>query len=184
MTPILIGYFPKRTKRKPEWLEAAGVVEICSVSCCISEEPEEWIDKWLHNDMWVYDSPELAWSVVPEAARPEYDLFAYKLFPVVFENQERKPFALPEIHPQPLSDSFRKLGYDAVSRFAGAAFECSPLSCNSMADEVPVNRYCLFDEPEIALQKAADFEASGCEPGPYFVVEVWRRAVTKRQAVV
>ena len=63
VNPILIGYFPKRTVKPPAWLEAAGVTEVCSVSTCVSDGPEGWIDQWRHNDMWVYDTPESAWSV-------------------------------------------------------------------------------------------------------------------------
>jgi len=178
MTPTLIGYFPKRTVRRPEWLKAAGVEEVCSVSTCISEAPKGWIDEWRHNEMFLYDNPDLAWSVVPEPAQSEFDLYAYKLFSVMFEDGQRKPFDIPALHAVPLCDSFVCLGFDAVSRSAGAAFECSPLSCNYMAEEVAVNRHCLMDDQAIAFQKAAEFEARGCEPGPYFVVEVWRERPT------
>ncbi len=180
MTPILIGYFPKHTERKPDWLSAAGVEEICSVSCCISQDPDDWVTKWLHNEMWVYDTPEMAWSVVPDSLRPTFDLYAYKLFAVLFEKGEQKPFPLPELNVQPLSDSYTQLGYDVVSRSCGTAFECSPLSCNLMAKETTVNRYCLLDDWQIAFRKATEFEESGCEPGPYVVVEVWREAVPNR----
>jgi hypothetical protein len=174
MTPILIGYFPKRTLRRPDWLKAAGVEEICSVSSCISEDPDGWIDEWRHNDLYVYDSPDLAWSIVRDEVRSEFDLYAYKLFPVIFESGQQQPFDISALNPLPLADSFVRLGYDAVNRTAGATFECSPLSCNSMAEQIAVNRHCLIDDPAIAFQHAAEFEAAGCEPGPYFVVEVWR----------
>jgi hypothetical protein len=181
MTPILIGYFPKHTERKPDWLNAAGVEEICSASCCISQGPDDWVTKWLHNEMWVYDTSETAWSVVPDSLRPTFDLYAYKLFPVLIEGGQQKPLALPKINAQPLSTSFMRLGYDAVSRSSGTAFECSPLSCNLMAKEIQINRYCLLDEPETAFRKALEFEQSGCEPGPYLVVEVWRSSSEWRQ---
>jgi hypothetical protein len=174
MTPILIGYFPKRTLRHPDWPEVAGVEEICSVSSCISEDPDEWIEKWRHNHFYVYDSPDLAWDIVREGERSEFDLYAYKLFPVMFESGQQKPFDISALNALPLPDSFVRLGFDVVSRNGGAAFECSPLSCNSMAEQIAVNRHCLIDDPATALQHAAEFEAVGCEPGPYFVVEVWR----------
>jgi hypothetical protein len=118
--------------------------------------------------------------VVPDSLRPTFDLSAYKLFPVLFEGGQQKPLALPEINVQPLSASFTRLGYDVVSRSCGTAFECSPLSCNLMAKETTVNRYCLLDDWQIAFRKATEFEESGCEPGPYVVVEVWRQAVPNR----
>jgi hypothetical protein len=174
VTPTLIGYFPKRTLKRPDWLKAAGVEEVCSVSTRVSEAPDGWIDHWRHNEMWVYDSPELAWSVVPETLRAEFDLYAYQMFPVEFAKGEQRPFAIPPLHVQPLSASFERLGYDAVSRSCGSSFECSPLSCNYMAEHVPTNRHCLVDDADTAFRIASEFEAGGCEPGPYYAVEVWR----------
>jgi hypothetical protein len=124
--------------------------------------------------MWVYDTPELAWSVVPEAARREFDLYAYEMFPVVFDDGQQQAFQIPAIHVQPLPSSFEPLGYDVVSRTCGTSFECSPLSCNHMAEHVAVTRQCLVADADIAFRLAREFEAGGCEPGPYYVVEVWR----------
>jgi hypothetical protein len=54
MTPVLIGYFPKKTVRRPDWLKAANVEEVCSASDCISDGPANWISAWKHNGHWVY----------------------------------------------------------------------------------------------------------------------------------
>jgi hypothetical protein len=175
VNPILIGYFPKRTAPRPEWLHAAGVEEVCSVSTCMSDAPVDWVDQWQHNDMWVYDSPALAFSVVPEAEWDEFDLYAYKLFPATFAGGEPAPVDLPALQIEPLSPSFERLGLDVVSRSAGSTFECSPLSCNHKAERIAVNRHCLIEDPATAFRLAAEFTAGGCEPGPYDVVEVWRR---------
>jgi hypothetical protein len=180
VTPILIGYFPKCTLKRPDWLKAAGVEEVCSVSTCISKEPDGWIDRWLHNEMWVYDSPELAWSVVPKAAQGGFDLYAYQMFPVEFANGERCPFTIPPLQVQPLPVSFERLGFDAVSRHYANSFECSPLSCNSMAEHVSTNRYCLVDGSETAFRIASEFSVGGAEPGPYYVLAVWREKFTAK----
>jgi Tn3 transposase DDE domain len=42
-------------------------------------------------------------------------------------------------------------GFDVITFFAGNSPECSPLSCNSLAEELPTNHHCLFatfDEAE------------------------------------
>jgi hypothetical protein len=174
MIPTLIGYFPKCTKKRPDWLNVAGVEEVCSVSTCVSNAPDAWIDQWRHNEMWVYDTPELAWSVVPEALRQEFDLYAYEMFPVVFDNGRQQAFQIPLIHVLPLPSLLEPLGYDVVSRSCGTSFECSPLSCNHMAEHVAVTRHCLVADPDTAFRLAREFEAGGCEPGPYYVVKVWR----------
>ena len=175
MTPTLIGYFPKRTHKRPSWLQAESVEEVCSVSECISESPDGWIDHWLHNEMYVYDTPELAESVVPGSARGEFDMYAYRMFPVLFNEGQQQPFEFPPLHVEPLPESFERLGFDIVCRSCGHSFECSPLSCNGMAKNVAVNRHCLLANAAVAFQLAAEFEAGGCEPGPYCIIEVWRQ---------
>jgi len=176
VAPALIGYFPKRTRQRPDWLEAAGVDEVCSVSTCVSSGPGDWIQRWRHNALWVYDSPALAWSVVPESARGEFDLYAYRMYPVEWAAGARRPLAMPPLPGlEPLDASFARLGHDVVSRSAGTSFECSPLSCNSMAREHPVNRHCLIEDAATAFRLAGEFESGSGEPGPYCVIEVWRQ---------
>ena len=83
---IPIGYFPKRIVPRPEWLKAPGVLDICSVSECISPGPENWINHWRHNDMWMYDTEEIARSIVGERhENTVVDMFAYRIMPRLFE---------------------------------------------------------------------------------------------------
>lgn len=171
----LFGYFPKIVIREPDWLKEAPVVEeICSVSNCISKAPPDWIDRWKHNKMWMYDSPELAWSVVPEQDRGRYTLFAYRILPHLFNESGETELVLPDLSVVPIPDEFSRIGYDAVSRSCGTNFECSPLSCNHMAPEYPVNKHCLVDNLDTAVTMARTFARGNCEPGPYCVIEVWK----------
>jgi hypothetical protein len=175
MKTVLIGYFPKRTEQRPAWLEAVKIEEICSVSACISKGPEKWIDHWKHNEMWVFDSPALAWSVVPEAVREGFEVYAYGVAPVKISEGKEEGFDIPRISPEPLPDGFESLGFDIVCRSCGTQFECSPLSCNRLAEEIPTNRFCLLDDIVTALGLARGLDEAACEPGPYFVVEVFRQ---------
>ena len=70
---------------------------------------------------------------------------------------------------------FRSLGYDAVHKYLDdiLGFECSPLSCNSLAQEWPVNRYCLLDDLTTAIEAARRFSIEKPEPGMYYVAEVF-----------
>ena len=134
---------------------------------------------------WLFDTPEAAWSVVPVAERERYRLYAYRLLPTLFhESGEETEHPLPELTAVPIPDGFSRLGYDAVVRDVGKtegelnfppSFGCSPLSCNGMAEEYPVNRYCLVDGLDTAVPMARHFATGNCEPGAYCVVEVWRR---------
>jgi hypothetical protein len=171
---VLIGYFPKRTAHRPEWLQAAPIDEVCSVSECISEGPEGWIDAWKHNACWVYDTPELAASVVPEGEEG-FEVYAYRQVPVCVADGEVRDEPPAEVDAAPLTDEFEWLGYDAVSRSISPMFECSPLSCCGAAESMPVNRHCLFETLEQALAGAREFSSGPWEPGPYLVVEVYRR---------
>jgi hypothetical protein len=201
---ILIGYLPKRIVDLTGDVDAPrypGVDEICSVSECISKSPPDWVDCWLHNtDTWLFDSPGAVWWVVPEVERERYRLYAYRLLPTLFhESGKETGLTLPEIKAVPIPASFIRIGYDAVvhlteylrqaRRLIGEtedepdsplSFGCSPLSCNYMAEEYPVNRYCLVDDPDTALAMARDFASGNCEPGPYCVVEVWAQGPKRR----
>lgn len=174
MTPTLIGYFPKRTAKRPDQLNAPAVEEICSVSCCISEGPDEWIEKWLHNECWAFDTQELAWSVVPADERATFDLYAYRMFPFRYEHGRAVEIELPSLQVEPMNTRFVRLGCDAVSRYGGAGFECSPLSCNYLAESHTVNRYCLLDSEADAHRFAIECSETEPEPGPYHLIEVWR----------
>jgi hypothetical protein len=177
MDLCLIGYFPKRVIPKPDWLEAAGVKEICSVSTCISEDPDGWIEHWLHNDLWVFPTIESARRVLPvDEAAAAFQIHAYRMFPTQFDHGVESPYPIPSLQVEPLPADFVRLGYDAVGRSSDTAFDCSPLSCNHGAEEFAVNRYCLVNDAEQALELARIFSMGNWEPGPYFVVEVLRSA--------
>ncbi|MEZ5292821.1 MAG: hypothetical protein R2745_17195 [Vicinamibacterales bacterium] len=173
--PVLIGYFAKRRTARVEWLAAPEVREICSVSACIAEAPDGWIDRWAHNDLWVFDTPERARDVVEAAQRQHFDVFAYRLVPLLFRDGRIEPYALPAVAPSATSEAFESLGFDAVSRSTGTSFECSPLSCCNLAGERGANQWCLFDTLDQAAAAAADWSRGGAEPGPYVVVEVLRQ---------
>lgn len=180
MEPILVGYFPLRIVSRPGFIKNERVTDICSATSCVSDSPTDWVDFWKHNDMWVYNTPDLAWSVVEPSLKDRYDLFAFKVFPERVEVKkpspfDRSPFVLPSMGVQVMDESFEKLGYDIVMRYAGNRFEHSPLSCNGLADEYDVNSHCLIDDARKAFEIAATFEEKGAEPGPYYVVEVWRQ---------
>lgn len=51
------------------------------------------------------------------------------------------------------------------------------LMARPLAEEIPVNRFCLIDSPETATETAlrCGFERDGVEPGPYYLFEFWRR---------
>jgi hypothetical protein len=69
--------------------------------------------------------------------------------------------------------SRRLEGYDVVTFSVQTSPECSPLSCNNLAEGIRVNPHCLlstFDEAKGHLE-AGLFD--GSEPGPYRIFAVY-----------
>ena len=169
------GYFANRVAPRPEGVKAAGVREICSVSEHISSGPSDWIQRWLHNEFGWFNHIRDALSVIPAGHEVEYRLFAYRLHPEVFRHGVRVPFILPEdVRPDPIPVTFQSLGFDSANKSMESVLglECSPLSCNSMAGEIPTNEFCLFPTFAVAVAGADQFSREQPEPGEYYVVEV------------
>lgn len=172
---VLIGYFPKKVEQRPDWLKAAHVSGIRSVSDCISSGPPDWIQRWPHNEMWVYSTSAAARAVIPEDRCHEYELHAYRMLPIKWDAGNQTAVLIPKLDVEPLSAGFQSVGFDAVSITNGVSgFGCSPLSCNSMAEEIATNEHCLLPTQQLAEQVALRFCIEEPEPGPYYVVEVLR----------
>src|SRR5262249_51215270 len=138
MEPILIGYFPKHVEKRPNWLQAAQVSEVCSASECVSPGPKGWVEHWIHNPLWGFNDEASARAVIPAANVSNFELFAFRMFPVQFDDGKPELFPIPPLRVQPVPAWYARLGYDVVSRSCGNAFECSPLSCNHAAELFPV----------------------------------------------
>jgi hypothetical protein len=189
---IFIGYFPKKTSTEIEWLDTKEVREICSVSNCISKAPLNWIDHWAHNTKTgLFDTEDSAWSVV-ESSCANYDMYAYKVYPRVFDRLTEADWRIEGV-PEHL-EGFEFLGFDIVSREPEVAgWLHSPLSCCKGCREFEVNAFCLIDDFENALacikKIASDIADAGyvtlpdgstafCrkwEPGLYHLFEVYRK---------
>lgn len=173
MNATLIGYFPKKRQPVPDWFKNAAVTQVCSVSECIVPGPEDWIHQWRHNDLFLFDSPEITQSVLPADSIAGFDIYEYRAFPFRIDRKVCKPWDLSVVSPAMVdSERLEVLGFDMVSRSKGSSFECSPLSCNRFADEWPTNEFCLIDDADTAIGYAAELSVGNAEPGPYCVVRV------------
>lgn len=177
MTPA--GYMFKHVARRPDWLKAPLVDDIYSLSGCVSPDFADYIRYWKHNGYWLFDAPR----AMEEIARDNSidlagaTLFYYEIFEEEFDADAKtwRAFApeasLPTKVEQP--KAARLEGYDVATFCAHTSPECSPLSCNGLAANLPVNRHCLFgafDEAREALQ-TGKFDQS--EPGPFRIVAVY-----------
>ena len=175
MDAVLLGYFPKQLCSPPDRLKVRGIAEIASVSLCISGGPEGWDEAWNHNEWGFFANPHVAWSAVPDGGQADYWLYAYALYPIEYCEGAEEPMEFDGPEVTAVGSEYEFLGYDVVSRSGGSFFECSPLSCNMLAEEIETNRYCLFSDLSAARELALSADEDGCEPGPYHVLQVWRK---------
>lgn len=115
----------------------------------------------------------------------KFDLYAFKILPVRFSEENPEDLTLLPLRISPVPADYLRLGYDAVGWDQCNPFRCSPLVCNLEANQRKVNRYCLFDELEPAIELAERYSGTGwqavwpnsghCAHSPYCVVEVWRK---------
>ena len=171
------GYMAKRVVARPDWLGAERVRSIYSVSGCIAEDFADYINFWRHNGYWLFDSPEIIIDVAREHAIDLTDttLFFYEVYERQFDAGEWRPF-----EPEPLFHTDVRLphakeleGFDVVTFYVQTSPECSPLSCNGLAEDIPTNARCLLESFERAhsLVERGTFNVS--EPGPYRIFAVY-----------
>jgi len=174
-TPVFIGFFPKITQPKPEWIKVVAINEIGSVSECISKGPNNWIQHWQHNALGFFDSERTAISLVTDNLK-QYDIYAYEMFPFYVLDTLVNAIEINfQIGTVPLDYEF--LGYDIVTKSMSDFFECSPLSCNRAAEDFTTNVFCLLDNETNAYRALLEMSkaGSGVEPGPYYLFKVYRK---------
>jgi hypothetical protein len=176
---IPVGYMYKLVVSKPDWLKTDQVKEIYSVSGCVSKDFDGWINYWKHNGYWFFDSPKIIKEIAKEN---DIDLSGMKLFFYrVYENQwndeageweDFKPEESFETNVE-LPKSSTLHGFDITTFTAQTSAECSPLSCNHMAEELEASPNCLLSSFEEAKQLIESGAFNQCEPGPYRIFEVY-----------
>jgi hypothetical protein len=120
----------------------------------MNDDFADYIRFWRHNGFWLFDSPEIIREVAKENAidLTGTSLFYYEAHETEFDGTQWRPFA-PEASVEtniaPPSDK-RLEGFDVVTFSAGTSPECSPLSCNGLADDIRTNCNCLLDSFELA----------------------------------
>jgi hypothetical protein len=176
------GYLFKRVVARPDWLKAPGVADILSVSGCVSPAFADYIPHWKHNGFWLFDVAALMRPIAEGAGidLSGHRLFYYETLREEFDDVdgvwlpvEPEP-SIPVSVAMPAKAELR--GFDVVSFSAGNAPECSPLSCNGLAADIPTNRHCLLESVEAARAALDTGRFTAAEPGPYRVMAVYEVA--------
>jgi len=176
---IPVGYMAKRVSFRPEWIRAERVVDVYSVSNCVSNDFADYINYWRHNGYWFFDSPEVIRTLAQENAidLAGTTLVFYEVHELEFDDAEcqwRTFKPEPSFTTQvvlPIEKALK--GYDVVTFSAGTGAECSPLSCNALAADVETNQHCLLTSFERAHQLLETGKFKNTEPGPYRIFVVY-----------
>jgi hypothetical protein len=176
---IPIGYMYKIVASQQDWLKSSGIRDIYSVSACISDNFADYIQYWQHNGYWLFDRPEIIEDLAKTGKidLTGMTLFYYEAYEEEFDETTGKwsVFSVnPDIETDIREPANKRLeGYDVVEFSLHNDPGCSPLSCNSLAEELPVNRHCLFDSFEAAKDALEQGRFEHCEPGPYRIIAVY-----------
>ena len=176
---IPVGYMAKKIATRPDWLAAENVIDIYSVSHCISDNFADYFKFWKHNGYWFFDTPDTIGQLAHENG---IDLSGMKFF--YYEVHERQydqdKKSWIDFQPEPSFLTNVRLpmkksleGYDVVSFWARTSAEHSPLSCNNLAEGIPVNPRCLLETFEDARSFLESGRFDGGEPGPFRIFAVY-----------
>lgn len=174
---IPVGYLAKRSCKKPEGFNLPNVVDVYSVGNCVNDDFADYINYWKHNGYWLFDSPDIIRTVAHENSIDieKSLLFYYEAYEKEFTGETWRSFSPEPLTPTAVIPPSRKTleGFDVVTFWAGNTPECSPLSCNALAEQVQTNPHCLFDSFDEAETGLTAGKFTGCEPGPYRVFAVY-----------
>jgi len=176
---IPAGYMAKRVVSRPDWLKANQVESIYSVSGCFSECFTDYIGYWKHNGYWFFNSPEDIQQIAEEASTPLSDLtlFYYEIYEQEFCEDSRNWSlfsAEPSLETNVITPHTKQLaGYDVATYSQNNVPECSPLSCNSISDEIKTNEHCLLSSFQDAINHLESGVFNLSEPGPFRIIAVY-----------
>jgi hypothetical protein len=174
---IPAGYMAKRVQ-KPKGFHMDGIADVYSVSGHINEDFADYIEYWKHNGHWLFDSPEIIRAVAQEDSIQlgRTSFFYYEVYEMEFDGKTWSPHeaesSIPtNVIPPPPEKTLA--GFEVVTFFAKNAPECSPLSCNGMAEEIPTNQHCLLESFAEAYDRLNAGAFNNAEPGPYRIFAVY-----------
>jgi hypothetical protein len=177
---IPAGYMYKQVAVRPDWLTGVPHVEdIYSLSGCISDHFCDYTNHWRHNDFGLFNDPSIMTDIASVNAinLSGMILFYYEVYEQQFDAEDGVGWSLFEYHNLPIDvlapKSAKLEGYDIACYSVGSSFNCSPMSCNGICQEVAVNKHCLFDTLEQAKAALDGGKFEGAEWGPYRIFAVY-----------
>jgi hypothetical protein len=174
-----VGYLYKHIAFRPDWIKAENVDDIFSLSGCVSKNFADYINYWKHNGYWLFDSPYIIENIAKEHSFSLNGsrLFYYEAFEEEYDYDTAQWQAfMPEasfITNVEIPEHKKLEGYDVTTFMVRTFPECSPLSCNGLAETAITNRHCLFNTFEDARRAIECGAFKDTEPGPYRIIAVY-----------
>lgn len=185
---IPVGYILRRVATTEPSMKLGPVVDIYSVSSCISKDFAEYIRYWRHNGYWLFNRPGDMDEILAkeDLNRDLFKLLYYELYEQQFDENAKQWSAVtpPEasfvtLVERPVNATLE--GFDVATWSMGSIAGCSPLSCNYLARELPVNSHCLFESFEAAMDALEAGKFANTEPGPFRIWSAY--SVSTRRAL-
>jgi len=188
---FLLGHRPRKPWTPTAGFPVPGIRAVCSASSCLTSKvvPDE--TEWDRlNEAGCYRSVEAAINAARRAGASEFEVHSFHLYPRLFTKGGPQTLAITdamdaEEHDGAAPTTPTRLGFDVISVHAAPGtleassvnfinFGCSPLSCNMLGQEVPVNEFCLIEDLNAAIKAAERFANEEPEPEPDVIVEILR----------
>jgi len=186
-----LGYRPRKLWTPTAGFPVPGIRAVCSASNCLTSKvvPDE--PEWDRlNEMGCYLAMVAAIDAARRAGASDFEVHSFHLYPQLFTKDGPKTLAITGTidakEPGGAAPTTpTRLGFDVInvhpapttleaSSVNFLSFGCSPLSCNMLGQEVPVNEFCLIEDLNTAIRAAERFAREEPEPGPYIIVEIAR----------
>lgn len=174
-----LGYLYKKVASNSGWIETPRVKDVYALSGCVTEPFCDYIKYWKHNGFWLFDNPRIMEGLAKEHAisLEGLALFYYEAFEKQYDEHKRvwEDYFPEKFFPTNVEapDSKKLEGFDVVCYACANSPECSPLSCNALAEHVPTNEHCLIATFDEAWGAVDGGKFDGSEPGPFRIVAVY-----------
>jgi hypothetical protein len=151
---VPLGYMAKIIgKQKPHWLNALNVLDVFSVSECVNDDLIEETVEAPRNGYGFYNSPHEIRSIAESTSTDLQDakLFYYEAHELDFEDGAWELIEVADPRTLNIEPPPNKMleGFDIVTWCDGPNSH-SPISCNSIAKDIPTNEHCLLNTLEKA----------------------------------
>jgi hypothetical protein len=180
MRMIPAGYWGIRDSKISNWTSDPRVERIWSVSSCINGCERDWVNQWMHNGYWHFNSLEdLRRAFTGCGVVDDYVPVYYEILEKAFDENISQWIDLwiessfnTDVQDPPIKEF---LGFDFVSFYVRNNPECSPFSCNGLSREVDINSFCLCTwDIDRMIEYVSRIKLNDTEPGPYKIYAVYR----------